>query len=100
MDWYTNHYLPGRDAGGDPKASPLLAPDLAGLPPAIVLTAGFDPLRDEGELYARRLEAAGVRVSLRRFAGLVHGFANMTSVSRTGRAAMLEAAASFRAALS
>jgi len=99
MDWYTSHYLPHRDAARDPRASPLLAPDLSGLPPAVVLTAGFDPLRDEGEAYARRLEEAGVRVWQRRYAGLIHGFANMTSVSRAGRAAMLEGAQLLRAAI-
>jgi acetyl esterase len=92
MEWYIGHYLPGRDAARDPHASPLLAPDLSGLPPALVLTAGFDPLRDEGEAYARRLEEAGVRVWLRRFPGLVHGFCNMTSISPSARSAMLEAA--------
>jgi acetyl esterase len=92
MDWYTAHYLPTAETGRDPRASPLLAPDLAGLPPALVLTAGFDPLRDEGEAYAKRLNDAGVRVWLRRYPGLIHGFCNMTSISRTGRAAMLETA--------
>jgi len=99
MDWYTNHYLPDRDAARNPQASPLLAADLSGLPPAIVLTAGFDPLRDEGEAYAQRLEEAGVRVRSRRYAGLIHGFANMTSVSRAGRLAMQEGAAALCAAL-
>jgi acetyl esterase len=99
MDWYTNHYLPDRETARDPRASPLLAPDLASLPPAIVLTAGFDPLRDEGEAYAKRLEEAGVPVWLRRYPGLIHGFANTTSVSRAGRAAMLEGAGLLRAAL-
>jgi acetyl esterase len=92
MDWYIGHYLPDADAARDPRASPLLAPDLSGLPPALVLTAGFDPLRDEGEAYARRLEDAGVRTWWRRHAGLIHGFCNMTSISPSGRAAMLEAA--------
>ena len=92
MEWYIGHYLPNRSAARDPRASPLLAPDLSGLPSALVLTAGFDPLRDEGEAYAARLEAAGVRVWCRRFPGLVHGFCNTTSVIRSGRAAMEEAA--------
>jgi acetyl esterase len=96
MDWYTGHYLPTRDAARDPRASPLLAPDLSGLPPAVILTAGFDPLRDEGEAYAKHLEDAGVRVWLRRYAGLIHGFCNMTSVSKAGRAAMQEGAAALR----
>jgi acetyl esterase len=99
MDWYTSHYVPERADARDPRASPLLAPDLSGLPPAIVLTAGFDPLRDEGEAYAKRLEEARVPVWLRRYPGLIHGFANTTSVSRVGRAAMLEGAALLRAAL-
>jgi acetyl esterase/lipase len=92
MDWYRDHYLPDADTARDPRASPLLAEDLAGLPSAIVLTAGFDVLRDEGEAYARRLEAAGVPVQLRRHAGLIHGFANATSTSRGARAAMADAA--------
>ena len=92
MEWYIAHYLPNRAAARDPRASPLLAPDLSGLPSALVLTAGFDPLRDEGEAYAARLEAAGVRVWCRRYPGLVHGFCNTTSVLRSGRAAMVEAA--------
>lgn len=92
MDWYRGHYLASESAALDPRASPLLAPDLRGLPPAIVLTAGFDVLRDEGEAYARRMEEAGVRVRLRRHAGQVHGFSNATGVSRGARAAMREAA--------
>ncbi|HWP66824.1 MAG TPA: alpha/beta hydrolase [Candidatus Limnocylindria bacterium] len=96
MEWYIGHYLPNTEAAREPKASPLRAPDVAGLPPALVLTAGFDPLRDEGEAYAKRLEEAGTRVWFRRYAGLIHGFANTTSVSRTGRAAMLEAASALR----
>jgi len=92
MEWYIARYLPGRTAARDPRASPLLAPDLAGLPSAVVVTAGFDPLRDEGEAYAARLEAAGVRVWHRRYPGLVHGFANATSVISSARRAMAEAA--------
>jgi acetyl esterase len=92
MDWYRGHYLPDAAAARDPRASPLLAGDVAGLAPAVVVTAGFDVLRDEGEAYARRLETAGVRVRLRRHPGLVHGFSNATSVSAPARAAMTEAA--------
>jgi acetyl esterase len=99
MDWYIGHYVPDRETARDPRASPLLAPDLTGLPPALVLTAGFDPLRDEGEAYARRLEEAGVSVWFRRHPGLIHGFANTTSVSRGGRAAMLDAAHALRTRL-
>lgn len=92
MDWYRGHYLPDEAAARDPRASPLLAADLRSLPPAMVLTAGFDVLRDEGEAYARRLEEAGVRVILRREAGLVHGFVNAAAVSRPASVALHEAA--------
>jgi acetyl esterase len=88
MDWYRGHYLPDETAAHDPRASPLLAADLHGLPPAVVLTAGFDVLRDEGEAYARRLREAGVRVDLRRNDGQIHGFANATGVSPSARTAM------------
>jgi len=93
MDWYRAHYLGGDEAAArDPRVSPLLADDLRGLPPALVLTAGFDVLRDEGEAYARKMEAAGVRVRLVRHAGLIHGFCNTTAMSPGARAAMTEAA--------
>jgi len=99
MDWYRGHYLPDEAAARDPRASPLLAKELAGLPPAYLATAGFDPLRDEGEAYAARLREAGVPTALRRHAGLVHGFCNALSLGRHPRQAMEEAARALREAL-
>ena len=99
MDYFEGHYLPNPDDSRDPRVSVLRTGDLSGLPPAYVATAGFDPLRDEGEAYAARLREAGVRVALRRHPGLVHSFANLTAVSRTSRAAMLEAAGALRMGL-
>jgi acetyl esterase len=77
MEWFRGHYLPDPSRYGDVRASPLLADDLAGLPPAVVVTAGFDPLRDEGDAYAAKLEAAGVRVIHRCYDDMVHGFFGM-----------------------
>ena len=99
MDWFRDHYLPEEQMRSDPRASPLLAPDLSALPPAYVATAGFDPLRDEGEEYARAMAAAGVPVALRRHDGLVHSFANWTGMGRSSRDAMLEAAGALRLGL-
>jgi len=99
MDWYRGHYLPDEDAALDPRASPLLAKELRGLAPALVVTAGFDVLRDEGEAYAARLREAGVPVTLRRHAGTIHGFCNVAPVSRTGRAYLTQAARDLRSAL-
>ena len=99
MDWYRAHYLPDESAARDPRASPVLATDLAGLPPAHVVTAGFDPLRDEGEDYAGLLQDAGVPVRLTRERRLIHGFVNATSVGRSPRRAMLEIASALRAGL-
>jgi len=79
-------YLPGGVAG-DPRASPALATDLAVLPPALVVTAGFDPLRDEGRAYADALRAAGVDATNLQVDGLVHGFLHLTTVSPGARRA-------------
>jgi acetyl esterase len=99
MDAFERHYLPPGSDPTDPRVSVLLVPDLTGLPPAYVATAGFDPLRDEGEAYALRMREAGVQVALRRHPGLLHSFANQTAISRTARAAMLEAAGALRMGL-
>jgi acetyl esterase len=75
--WFMDHYLNGADVDDtDPRVSPLLVDDLSGLPPALVLTGGFDPLRDEGKAYAEALRAAGVTVDHRHFGSLIHAFAN------------------------
>ncbi|MEX2105390.1 MAG: alpha/beta hydrolase [Solirubrobacterales bacterium] len=99
MDRFEQFYLPPGTDAHDPRVSILEAPDLGGLPPAYVTTAGFDPLRDEGEAYALRMREAGVTVALRRHPGLIHGFANQTAVSRSSLAAMLEAAGALRMGL-
>ncbi len=85
--------------GYEPLASILRAPDLSGLPPAYVATAGFDPFRDEGEAYASRMREAGVQVAVRRHPRLIHTFANLTAVSRSARTAMAEAAGALRMGL-
>jgi acetyl esterase len=74
MQWFWAHYLGAQDLDKDPYACPLRADSLAGLPPAYVATSEYDPLRDEGEAYARRLEEAGVAVTAKRFDGMLHGF--------------------------
>ncbi len=99
MDWYEDHYLGPDTDRSDPRASPLLADDLAGLPPAYVVVAGFDPLRDEGEAYARALRDAGVPVTLRRHTALVHPFINGVTMSDEARAAGFEIVGAIRLGL-
>jgi acetyl esterase len=99
MEWFERHYIPDGCDDDEPRASMMRARDVSGLPPAYVATAGFDPLRDEGEIYARRMHEAGVQVVLQRHPSLIHGFANLTAVCPTARAAMLEVAGALRMGL-
>jgi acetyl esterase len=91
MKWFWDHYLSDASEGAYPHASPLRATDLSGLPPALVITAEYDPLRDEGELYAEKLKAAGVPVALSRYNGVNHGFMFWVGVVDKAGAAMNEA---------
>jgi acetyl esterase len=97
--WYWSHYLTSDADGLSPLASPLRAEDLSGLPPATVITAEFDPLRDEGEQYAERLRDAGVPVEARRYDGMIHGFFAMAGTLDRGREAIKYAAERLAAAL-
>lgn len=98
LEWFAAQYTAGADPS-DPRLSVLLAEDLGEVAPALVITAGFDPLRDEGEAYAERLRAAGVPVVLRRFPGLIHSFLNAVGTSRVSRDAVIELAGATRALL-
>ena len=96
IDWYRSCYSPDLDRLLEPYASPLRAPDFRGLPPTCVVTAGFDPLRDEGTEYADRLKAASVPVTHLHCDGLVHGFASFLSCDRHARKAMRTIATELR----
>ncbi|KKW65327.1 alpha/beta hydrolase [Mycolicibacterium elephantis] len=100
LDWFHAHYLDGAAVEpSDPRVSPLRADDLSGLPPALVLTAGFDPLRDEGRQYAEAMRAAGVPVDYREFGSLVHAFANFFPLGGDSTTAMAESISAMRAHL-
>lgn len=92
MKWFWDHYVPDERRRIDFRASPLQARDLSGLPPALLQTAEYDPLRDEGEAYAKRLGEAGTQVVVQRRAGLIHGYSVMLEASSAARAAVDDAA--------
>ena len=98
MEWFWAHYLGPQGDGRQSYASPLDASSLEGLPPALVMTAEYDPLRDEGEAYADRLRRAGVAVTMTRYPGMIHGFFRMLNHVDKARAARDEAAGALRKA--
>jgi acetyl esterase len=99
MAWYWDQYVPDERDRGDPGVSPLRAPSLAGLPPALVVTAEYDVLRDEAEAYAGRLRESGVAARLVRYDGLIHGFLRRTGLFDRARVALDEIAAALCDAL-
>ena len=99
MEWFVAHYLGATATRRTPCVSPLHVDRCDGLPPALVITAEFDPLRDEGEAYAQRLRDAGVAVQAVRFDGQIHGFFELSSMLEDGAAAMDLAGRAVRSAL-
>ena len=97
MEWFWGHYLGDQDRA-HPLASPLLADSLAMLPSATVVTAEFDPLRDEGEAYGERLRGAGILTTITRYHGMIHGFFGMADVIQAGRTARAQVAEELRVA--
>lgn len=96
MEWFWEQYLNDASEGENPLASPIRATDLSKLPPATVITAEFDPLRDEGEAYAEQLASAGVAVESRRWDGTIHGFFGMPDLLPKGKEAIAYAASRLR----
>jgi acetyl esterase len=99
MEWFFDHYLPDRATRGDWRISPLRAASLAGLPPALVITAGYDPLRDEGRAYAWRLQQEGTVADLVEFGGMMHGFLSSPMLLHGARRGAAICAGALREAL-
>ena len=92
LDWYLQQYLNGDTDKDDPRASPLRTRDLSGQPPALIVFGGFDPLRDDGRLYAERLNASGVDVTIHEYPGQIHAFLSLTKAIPQGIQATREVA--------
>lgn len=99
MDYFYAHYVPKGTDPNDPRLSPLRAKSLAGLPPAYVITAQYDVLRDEGRMYAEKLQAAGVKATLINYPSMIHGFVTMAGAIAAARPAIADAAKAMRASL-
>jgi acetyl esterase len=100
LAWFSGHYAGQADIDDrDPMMSPIYAADLSGLPPALIITAEYDPLRDEGEAYGMRLRQAGVAVQTTRYDGVIHGFFAMAKITPRAREALSEAVGALRMAL-
>ena len=96
--WFWNNYATSEADAHNPLMAPLRARDFHNLPPALVITAEYDPLRDEGEMYAAKLQEAGVAVTMTRYNGMIHGFFTMINFMDQSKAAIAEAAAALRTA--
>jgi acetyl esterase len=96
IDWTKSRYLSAAHEERDPRASPALAEELAGLPPALVMTAEYDPLRDEGRAYAEAMAAAGIEVRHLDYAGMIHGFVRMGAIVDRAGEAIRDAAEALR----
>ncbi len=98
MHWFYGHYLTAADKT-NPYACPAVAKNLAGLPPAYVMTAAIDPLRDEGEAYGAKLREAGVKVKVKRYEGVCHGFVSFASMVEVGKQGIADCCAELRASI-
>jgi len=98
MKWFWNHFIENEDQANDPYVSPLRAENLSDLPPALIITAEYDPLRDEGESYGKRLQQAGVNVTMSRYPGVIHAFIRMTARLDKAKEALAEVAGALRGA--
>jgi len=96
MEWFWNHFIENEGEAHDPYVSPLRAKNLGDLPPALIVTAEYDPLRDEGESYGKRLQQAGVKVTISRYPGMIHAFIRMTARLDKAKEALDEVAGTLR----